>query len=61
MFGLCSAMRWSTLPNAGGLYDQHPKLLDEWMVLFNIKAEAEEQERERHKRESESKSRSTRR
>ena len=42
-------MEWNHLPLAGGLYDQHPRLLDEWQVIFHLKAEkeaAEQEERE---------------
>lgn len=41
MFSLCEGMKWSHLPVAGGLYDQHPKLLDEWRIIFQIRAEIE--------------------
>jgi hypothetical protein len=37
-------MRWGALPVAGGIYDQHPKLLREWMIIFNEKAEHEKKE-----------------
>ena len=32
-------MKWAHLPVAGGLYDQHPQLIDEWDVLFRLDAE----------------------
>lgn len=31
-------MGWSALPNAGGLYDQHPQLLEEFTVIFARRA-----------------------
>lgn len=36
----CQAMKWNFLPEGGGLYSQHPKLLDDFVVLdsINIKA-----------------------
>jgi hypothetical protein len=57
---MCQAMRWAVLPVAGGLYDQHPKLLDEWSVIFEAKSDHERQEAEKQKREMESKRRSQR-
>jgi hypothetical protein len=42
-------MKWNHLPVAGGIYDQHPKLIDEWMILF------EEQAKERQRQETKSK------
>lgn len=39
LFVLCDAMRFANLPVAGGIYDQHPVLIDEWQVLFGLKAE----------------------
>ena len=45
-------MKWNHLPVAGGIYDQHPKLLDEWEIIFAEKAEWEAQEQERQKREN---------
>jgi len=31
-------MKWAHLPVAGGLYDQHPQLIDEWDILFEMDA-----------------------
>lgn len=42
-------MEWSHLPVAGGIYDQHPQLMDDFMYIFKKKAEFEEQERKRDK------------
>lgn len=30
-------MNWSVLPVAGGLYDQDPKLLEQWEEIFNAR------------------------
>lgn len=57
LFALCQAMKWSHLPVAGGIYDQHPKLIDEWEIIFSEKAEWEEQEHRRREAESKSKRR----
>lgn len=50
-------MNWAHLPVAGGIYDQHPQLIDEWFVLFAEKAAHDKQEEERAKREREAASR----
>ncbi len=47
MFGLCEAMKWNHLPNAGGLYDQHPDMLDDFHYIFQTRAEHEENERKK--------------
>jgi hypothetical protein len=39
--------QWNHLPVAGGLYDQHPKLLEEWQVIAEAKAKHEEREEKR--------------
>ena len=43
-FGLGSAMNWSHLPVAGGLYEQHPDLLDGFQIIFAVRAEYESRE-----------------
>ncbi len=41
-------MKWSVLPVAGGLYDQHPDLLEQWSVIFSRRnAHEAKQARER--------------
>jgi hypothetical protein len=50
-------MKWNHLPVAGGLYDQHPQLLDEWQYIFSVKADKEKRDLEQQQRESKSKSR----
>lgn len=47
LFGLAQAMKWNHLPVAGGLYDQHPKLIAQWETLFQLQGEHEEQERKK--------------
>lgn len=34
LFIICKAMEWHHLPNAGGLYDQSPRLLDDWLYIW---------------------------
>jgi hypothetical protein len=46
-------MKWSHLPWAGGLYDQHPDLLEAWRYIFAKRNEHEA--KEARKREVESK------
>lgn len=48
-------MRWNHLPEAGGLNDQHPELLEKFRIIFAKKAEYEESERKRREAESKSK------
>jgi hypothetical protein len=50
-------MRWAHLPVEGGIYAQHPKLIEQFSKLFDEKAKHEEAEAERQKRESKSGSR----
>lgn len=60
LFAICDAMNWSHLPVLGGLYDQHPRLLEEWLIIFRMKAEHEKREQDRRDREMRAKSRSRR-
>lgn len=56
LFHLCANMKWAHLPNAGGLYDQSPQLLDEFSVIFTLinekraKDDAEQQRKARNSR-----------
>lgn len=52
MFSLCANMKWNHLPNAGGLYDQDPGLLEKFTYIFAKVNEHQEQERRRQDRES---------
>lgn len=61
LFALCEQMKWSHLPVAGGIYDQHPKLLEEWQIIFAARARKEEQERRIEERKSKSPLRGRRR
>lgn len=47
-------MKWNHLPVAGGIYDQHPQLLDEWAYIFEQKNEHDKREREKEKNASKS-------
>ncbi len=50
-------MKWAHLPVAGGLYDQDPRLLEEFQVLFQEIGEARKRADEKRKRESSRKKR----
>lgn len=52
MFSLCEGMKWSHLPNAGGLYDQDPELLDGFRYIFSVRAEHEAEEQRQREREA---------
>jgi hypothetical protein len=41
LFHLCEATTWAVLPIQGGLYDQHPKLIDDWSIIIRVKATEE--------------------
>lgn len=45
---MCARMDWNHLPVEGGLYNQHPELLEQWQVVWEEKAKYEaEKERKR--------------
>lgn len=48
-------MRWAVLPVAGGLYDQHPRLLEAWSVIFEERERYREQERRKQEQEMKAK------
>jgi hypothetical protein len=50
LFALCDAMGWAALPVHGGLYDQHPRLLEEWSYILGQRAEHQRREHEREQR-----------
>jgi hypothetical protein len=54
LFSICENMKWSHLPVAGGIYDQHPQLLTEWGIIWEEKAKFERAEAA--KRENEARS-----
>jgi len=45
-------MKWAHLPNAGGLYDQHPELLEQFYWIFQRRAEKEEIKRKEEERKN---------
>lgn len=44
---MCAAMKWAHLPVAGGLYDQHPLLMDRFAYIFSEQAKHEEAQRKK--------------
>lgn len=54
MFALCQSMKWAHLPNAGGLYDQDPDLLDKFEYIFGEMAAHERAEEEKRKKKEKS-------
>jgi len=55
MFALCDNMKWSHLPNAGGLYDQDPDFIEKMQHLFSERNEHQRKEQEEQRRKMESK------
>lgn len=53
MFAMCEQMKWAHLPVAGGLYDQHPVLLEQWRYIFGVRNEHEQKKMDEQKREQE--------
>ena len=54
-------MKWTHLPNAGGLYDQHPKMLDDFLFISSIEAKAEKRRMDKEKAKNKPKGSSGRR
>lgn len=45
-------MRWAHLPNAGGLYDQHPDLLEKFRIIFAEQGKHDAREQAKREREN---------
>lgn len=45
-------MKWAHLPVAGGLYDQHPQLLEELTFIFGERAKYQEKKRKEDERKN---------
>lgn len=61
LFVLCEAMKWAHLPIVGGVYAQHPKLLDDFLYIFSKRAEYEAAKAAKEKAEADRKMKSGRR
>lgn len=46
-------MKWAHLPNAGGLYDQDPDLLDKFTIIFKAIGDRDREEADKTKAEQE--------
>ena len=57
LYGYSKMLKFAHLPDPGGLLDQNPVLLNEWMEIAQAEneEEAKRQKNEERKRESESK------
>jgi len=55
LYLLCKAMKWTHLPNAGGIYDQHPKLLDDFLTCFEVDGQVQEAKHRKMEQESRNK------
>jgi hypothetical protein len=51
---ICEAFKWTHLPVAGGLYDQHPELIDGFYHILAKRAEKEEKKRKAEERKNKS-------
>jgi hypothetical protein len=49
---LCKAMKFNHLPMAGGIYDQHPGLIDRFYYLLAQEAKVEGEEARRREAEA---------
>lgn len=49
---LCKGMEWTTLPVAGGIYDQHPRLIDEFLIIMNVEGQVQNKLRAEQQRKS---------
>lgn len=47
---MCASMKWAHLPVAGGLYDQHPVLLERFRYIFSEQAKYDEEKRKADER-----------
>ena len=56
LYTICKALKWNHLPVAGGIYAQHPKFLDDLLIIFNEDVKAEEERRRKEEARQKSKS-----
>lgn len=48
----CQGMKWNHLPVMGGIYDQHPKMLDDFLIIDNIRSQAIARQRAQQQRQA---------
>lgn len=45
-------MNWAHLPVAGGVYDQDPELLEQWLAIWKVKNELADEEKRKQEAEA---------
>lgn len=55
LWTMCAVMEFSVLPNDGGLYDQHPIMLDHWAIIWDKKAKHDKREQQKRERDAKAK------
>lgn len=55
LFALSEGMKFAHLPSVGGLYDQHPQIIDDWLRIMQVKGEEQKKDRDRRERDMKSK------
>lgn len=55
LYVFCKGLKFTHLPVAGGLYDQHPRLVKEWLTIMGIEAEEERKRQEKQERDMKTK------
>lgn len=51
LYAFAKALKFTHLPNAGGLYDQHPRLIDEWTTIIRVEGEVEYERQEKQRQD----------
>jgi hypothetical protein len=52
LYQLCKATKFAALPWAGGMYDQHPDLIEEWTVIIDAEIKAQNREMDQQRRQA---------
>lgn len=52
LYQLCKATKFSVFPWAGGMYDQHPDLIDEWTIIIEAEVRVQNREMEQQRRQA---------
>lgn len=55
LYVFCKALKFTHLPVAGGIYDQHPKLIRDWLTIMSIEAQEEKKRQEKQERDMKAK------
>lgn len=54
-------MEWNHLPEPGGIYQQHPQLLDDWLYIWQVRHDEEDRKDRQRKAEMDQQTRRNRR